>query len=277
MKTISVAVSTFNHQAFLQQAIDSVLMQKTVYPYELVLLDDCSTDGTTAIASACAQRYPERVRAIVHPVNQGAIESGLELLSLVRGDYVAMLEGDDYWIDADKLQIQVDFLEANPDFTLCGHDCIVRNEWIGTERVKVGATVDLTLTTRNLLDFHIPTASMVFRNHLIRQWPEALFQAGFGDRPLAILLSQLGQVRYMARPMSVHRLHAGGLWSGSYIVDPAQESPETTPEGYRKLLQFWEALRVHFDHQFDDRIRELVQWVELEIERQKTRSAADAP
>ena len=276
MKTISVAISTYNHEAFLQQAIDSVLMQRTVYPYDILLLDDCSTDGTTGIVNACALRYPGRVRTIVHSDNKGAIESGLELLSQVTGDYAAILEGDDYWVDADKLQIQIDFLEANPGFVLCGHDCIVRNEWTGTEKVKVGGGLDLTLTTRNLIDFHIATASMVFRNHLIHHWPESLFQAGFGDRPLAILLSQLGQVRYLARPMSVHRLHAGGLWSRSYIVDPEQESLETTPEGYRKLLQFWEALSVYFDHQYDDRIRELVEWVEHEIERQRIRSAADA-
>lgn len=276
MKTISVAISTYNHEAFLQQAIDSVLMQKTGYPYEILLLDDCSTDGTTAIVDACARTYPERIRAIVHPANKGPIASGLELLNRVTGDYVAMLEGDDYWIDAGKLQVQVDFLEANPTFTLCGHDCIVRNEWTGTEKLKVGGGMDLSLTTSNLIEFHIPTASMVFRNHLIRQWPDSLFQSGFGDRPLAILLSELGQVRYLARPMSVHRLHSGGLWSGHYIVDPLHDELETTPEGYRKLLQFWEALRVYLDHRYDDRIQELVQWVELEIERQNSRSAADA-
>jgi glycosyltransferase involved in cell wall biosynthesis len=276
VKTISVAISTYNHEAYLQQAIESVLMQKTAYPYDVLVLDDCSTDGTTAIVKAYVQRYPHRVRAIVHPVNKGSIESFIELITGVTGDYVATLEGDDYWIDDDKLQVQVDYLEANPDFVLCGHNCIVRNEWTGTEKIKVQSGSDLTLTTRNLIDFVIPTASMVFRNHLIDRWPESLFGAGFEDRPLAIMLSQLGQVRYLSRPMSVYRVHAGGLWSGRYIVDPTQDVLETTPEGYGKLMQFWDALGPYLDHQYDDRIQELVDWVELEIERQRTRAAAGA-
>ena len=273
MKTISVAILTYNHQAYLQQAIDSVLRQSTIYPYDILLLDDCSTDGTTEIVKAFAQQQPDRVRAIVHPVNRGPIESFIELLSQATGDYVATLEGDDYWIDDDKLQIQVGFLEANPGFVLCGHRCIVRNEWTGTEKIKGESGDDLTLTTRNLIDFVIPTASMVFRNHLIDEWPESLLEAGFEDRPLAIMLSQLGQVRYLMRPMSVYRLHSGGVWSGSYIVDPMQTVLETTPEGYHKLMQFWSALRPYLDHQYDDRIQELVDWVELEIERQRARSA----
>jgi glycosyltransferase involved in cell wall biosynthesis len=271
VKTISVAISTYNHEAYLQQAIESVLRQKTVYQYDVLVLDDCSTDGTTAIVNAYAQRCPDRVRTIVHAVNKGSIESFIELLTLVTGDYIATLEGDDYWIDEGKLQTQVDFLEANPQFVLCGHDCIVRNEWTGTEKIKVDSDRDLTLTTRNLIDFVIPTASMVFRNHLIRQWPESLLASGFEDRPLAIMLSQLGQVRYLRRPMSVYRVHAGGLWSGRYIVDPTQDVLETTPEGYAKLVQFFNALRPYLNHQYDDRIQELVDWVELEIGRQRTR------
>jgi glycosyltransferase involved in cell wall biosynthesis len=262
--------------AYLQQAIESVLRQKTVYPYDVLVLDDCSTDGTTAIVRTYVQRYPDRVRAIVHPVNRGLIESFIELITRVTGDYVATLEGDDYWIDDDKLQVQVDYLEANPHFVLCGHNCIVRNEWTGAEKIKVHGGSDLTLTTRNLIDFDLPTASMVFRNHLIDQWPESLFGAGFGDRPLAIMLSQLGQVRYLRRPMSVYRVHAGGCWSGRYIVDPTQDVLETTPEGYDKLVRFWNALRAYLDHQYDDRIQELVSWAELEIERQRTRAAAGA-
>lgn len=276
MKTISVAISTYNHEAYLEQAIESVLMQKTAYPYDVLVVDDCSTDGTTAIVKTYVQRYPDRVRAIVHPANKGSIASFIELVTGVTGDYVATLEGDDYWIDEDKLQIQVDYLEANPHFVLCGHNCIVRNEWTGTERIKVQSGRDVTLTTRSLIDFVIPTASMVFRNHLIDQWPASLFAAGFEDRPLAIMLSQLGEVRYLSRAMSVYRVHAGGLWSGSYIVDPTQDVLETTPEGYGKLMQFWDALRPYLDHQHDDRIKDLVNWVELEIERQRTRASVRA-
>jgi glycosyltransferase involved in cell wall biosynthesis len=276
VKTISVAISTYNHESYLTQAIESVLGQKTVYPYDVLVLDDCSTDGTTGIVNAYTERYPGRIRAIVHPVNEGSIPSFIELLSRVTGDYIATLEGDDYWISDDKLQLQIDFLEAYPQFVLCGHNCIIRNEWTGTESIKMRSDDDLTLTTRHLIDFDIPTASMVFRNHLIDRWPPSLLAAGFEDRPLAIMLSQRGQVRYLRRPMSVYRVHAGGLWSGRYLVDPTQDVLETTPEGYAKLVQFWNALRPYLNHQHDDRIQELVDWVTLEVERQRIRAAAGA-
>jgi glycosyltransferase involved in cell wall biosynthesis len=272
---ISVAINTYNHAAFLRQAIESVLIQKTAYPYELFVLDDCSTDGTTEIVMSYGQRYPDRVRPIIHEANRGPIASAIELLDRVPGDYVAMLEGDDYWIDAAKLQTQVDFLEANPDFVLCGHDCVIRNEWTGTERIRGEAGADFTLTTRHLIDFHIPTASMVFRNRLVREWPEHLIEAGFGDRPLSIMLSTMGQVRYFTRPMSVYRLHPGGTWSGNYIVDPYEPVLETTAAGWIKLIQFWEALREYCDHRYDDRILELIGSAQLEIGRQRAGSTAD--
>ena len=77
------------------------------------------------------------------------------------------------------------------------------------------------------------------------------------------------------RPMSVYRLHAGGVWSGSYIVDPTQSVLETTPDGYRKLAQFWRAVGVYLDHVHDDRIQELLDWVDGEVNRQRTLPAAD--
>lgn len=274
MKSISIAISTYNHRKFLEKAIDSALGQKTVYPFGIVLLDDASTDGTTVIVESYARQYPEKISAIVHATNRGAVASGLELLGRVTGDYVAMLEGDDYWTHVDKLQIQVDFLEANPDFVLCGHGCLVRNEWTGTEFVKDGPGMDLTLTTRHLIDFHIPTASLVFRNRLITQWPESLLAAGFADRPLAIMLSQLGQVRYLAQPMSVHRLHPGGVWSGNYILDPTKPVLETTPQGYQKLVVYLNALRAYLNHEHDGRIQELIDWVEIEVERQGQRPSS---
>ena len=89
MHAISVAINTYNHAPFLEEAIESVLRQKTVYPWHIVVLDDCSTDGTTEIVKAYERRHPDRVRAIIHPVNKGPIASGIELLAAVTGDYVA--------------------------------------------------------------------------------------------------------------------------------------------------------------------------------------------
>jgi glycosyltransferase involved in cell wall biosynthesis len=270
--TISVAITTYNHVAYLRQALESVIAQETSYPFEVVVLDDCSTDGTSEIVSAYSRSFPDRIRAIVHPRNHGALASALELLQEVRGEYVALLEGDDYWIDSTKLQTQVTFLETHRDFVLCGHNCVIRNEWTGSERLFREWDHDVTLTVRHLIDFPMPTASMLFRNGLISEWPPSLVAAGFGDRPLALMLSQLGSVQFLKQAMSVYRVHAGGAWSGRHIVDPYAPVHETTEDGLRKLVSYWEALRDYLNHEHDDRISELVQWADSEIDRQRSRA-----
>ena len=264
---LSVAVLTYNHARYLKQALDSVMMQQTSFPFRIVVLDDCSTDGTTDLLAAYQRRYPERITSIVHQENAGALASSMELLNSADGEYVAMLEGDDFWLDPHKLQTQVDFLEGHPEFVLCGHDCVILNEWTGTEVIHGHGVADFTLSLENLIDFHLPTASMVFRNGLVREWPEPLVRGGFGDRPLAIMLAQVGKVRHLARPMSVYRVHSAGIWCGRYILDPYANQLETTAEGWQLMIGFWEALAIYLDHQHDDRIGQLVRHARWEIVR----------
>ena len=87
---------------------------------------------------------------------------------------MALLEGDDYWIEPEKLERQVDFLESNTGYVLSGHNCVTRDEWTGTEKIRCRWDNDMTLTTCHLIDFPIPTASMVFRNRLLGEWPQPL-------------------------------------------------------------------------------------------------------
>lgn len=264
---VTVAVTTFNHANYLREALDSVLSQKTDYSYELFVLDDCSTDGTRDILIQYARRHPDRVRPILHDTNRGSLASFIELFEQLPGTYIALLDGDDYWRDPSKLQTQVRFLERNPDFVLCGHACVVRNEWTGAETLVSAGREDLTLTTRELIDFHIPSSSMVFRNGLIRGWPESLLRAGWEDRPLVLMLSERGKVRYLSAPMSTYRMHSGGVWCGQYVINHASAIPETSREGWLKLMTFWAGVGEYFGHCHDDRISELMAQARAQIER----------
>ncbi|MCW5971562.1 MAG: glycosyltransferase [Blastocatellales bacterium] len=112
---VSVLLMTYNHQRFIAQAIDSALTQRTDFAYEIVIGDDFSTDATREIAIEYQQKYPERIRLVLPPQNLG-FDGNLifiETLRAGRGEFVALLDGDDYWSSADKLQRQVDFLEAH--------------------------------------------------------------------------------------------------------------------------------------------------------------------
>ena len=104
---------TYNHERFIAQAIESVLEQKTTFDFEIVIGEDCSTDGTGKIVMSYAQKYPDKVRAIVREKNIGATHNFINTLNQCRGQYVALLEGDDYWIDPMKLELQIRVMEGN--------------------------------------------------------------------------------------------------------------------------------------------------------------------
>lgn len=117
---VSVKMLTYNHAPYIAQAIEGVLMQKTTFPFELVIGEDCSTDGTREIVFDYAKRYPDVIRVLTSEQNVGANENGTRVNAVLRGKYIAWCEGDDYWHRDDKLQMQVDYLESHPD---CGLVC----------------------------------------------------------------------------------------------------------------------------------------------------------
>jgi glycosyltransferase involved in cell wall biosynthesis len=118
---LSVAIITFNHERFIAQALESVLGQRTNFPLEILVADDHSTDSTPAIVADFHRRHSEKIVPILRDRNIGAVPNFTETVGACRGEYVALLEGDDYWLDSSKLQRQVDFLEAHPDFAICCH------------------------------------------------------------------------------------------------------------------------------------------------------------
>ena len=119
----SVAVLTYNHEAYIRQCLDSILAQVVDFPYEIVVVDDCSTDSTQDILREYAQAHAQ-VRLHLNPENQGISRNNNLILSLCQGTYVAMLEGDDYWMDPNKLQRQVDFLNENEEVGFVGAECL---------------------------------------------------------------------------------------------------------------------------------------------------------
>src|SRR5205814_4015933 len=124
----------------------------------------------------------------INEVNKG-MSVVFDSLEHARGEYVAVLEGDDYWTDRKKLETQVDFLDSHPEFALCGHNVMVRNEWTNTELVFREMPADVNLPMTELIARNcIPTASIVFRNGLIDQWPQCFRDLGFDDWPLQVVL-----------------------------------------------------------------------------------------
>lgn len=125
---VSVIVITYNQENYVRQALDSIFMQKVNFKYEVLIGDDCSSDGTPDVLREYSERYPNIVRLYLREKNLGASRNVFELLMQSKGAYLAFCEGDDYWISPYKLQKQVDFLENHTEFIGCAHKCLIINE-----------------------------------------------------------------------------------------------------------------------------------------------------
>ena len=164
---VSILCITYNHGEFIAQALDSFLMQKVNFKFEIIVGEDCSDDGTLQIIQRYCNDYPELLTVVTSETNVGMSHNFLRTIKKARGKYVAICEGDDYWIDSSKLQRQIDALEENQDCDLSFHSAVFNNYFAGTETVvaRYGDTdclISLGKIVENRHGF-IPTASCVLR------------------------------------------------------------------------------------------------------------------
>lgn len=120
---ISILVLTYNHEEYITQALDSILMQKVNFKYEIIIGDDCSKDNTQEVLIRYKEKYPDTIKLVLRQKNVGATKNGYEIARMAVGKYIAYLEGDDYWTHQDKLQKQIEFLEREQEFIACVHKC----------------------------------------------------------------------------------------------------------------------------------------------------------
>jgi glycosyltransferase involved in cell wall biosynthesis len=221
---VSVAMSTYNHEKFIAQAIESVLMQVTTFPIELVVGEDCSTDGTREIVRRYAALRPKVIRPIFHERNVGMHKNAEAVMEACRGDYIAFLEGDDYWIAPGKLQKQVEMMETNPDYSMCGAAarsiCRARD---GTETDIPGTMGPRVIKRRYRLEDWLGetvmhTSTVLLRRRLIR-YPTWIHQLEMGDLCLFALQVERGPAGYLNEVTSVYREHGGGVWTSKTWVE----------------------------------------------------------
>jgi len=219
---VSVSIVTYNHEKYIARAIDSALMQQTDFDFEILIGEDDSSDRTRSIVQHYAGRYPEKIRLFLHDRTDVLYIHGrptgrrnlLNNLRQARGKYVALLEGDDYWTDPGKLQKQVDFMEAHADFSICFHNMQV--VYADAQKASHPSNVNQkeTATIQDLFaENFIYTASCLFRNGLIKDFPNWFLTVMPGDFPLFILLAQHGPMHYLDEIMGVYRVHTSSLWA----------------------------------------------------------------
>lgn len=232
---ISVCLITYNHSSFIEQALDSVLMQHHPYAWEVIVADDNSTDGTKEIILEYARRYPLLVKPIVRNANVGAYKNWIELLSAAKGKYTAYLEGDDFWTDRNKLLDQTRFMENNPAYSGCFHNSEERFEQDDTQasflycNFKGGRDITFAdLSYANL----IPSCSMFFKTELSHKIPSWVGKLKMGDWPFHLMNSSFGNYRYLPRVMGVHRIHKASTWMSQ---DP-QKNKQHVIDAYEIMI-----------------------------------------
>lgn len=217
---ISIMLITYNHEKYIAQAIESILMQETEYDYEIVVIEDCSTDKTQEVIMKYVEKYPDKVKPyfnkinLGHKVTQHNFYQGYYRLT---GDYMAILEGDDYWTSPHKLQKQVSFLENNPEYVACAHNTIKIYEDGSKEPHRFiyyeNMPEDHSIESFIMITSYFHTTTLLFRNvfrgkpplHFRNKWSCEIF--------IVIAHTQFGKIRYFDEDMAVYRAHAGGCFS----------------------------------------------------------------
>jgi len=206
---------TYNHAAYIRQAIEGVLMQNVKFSWDFIIADDHSTDGTREILLEYKQKYPDLITLILQKENVGAAQNWMDLIATPKGKYVAYFEGDDYWCDQSKLQKQIDFLESNHDYSICFHQVYELTDDGKMQLSPLNTSEEEE--TYSILDLaknnFIHTPSVVFRNDLKREFPLWFKNSPVGDYALHMLNAKHGLIKYMPQPMAVYRRHGSSSWS----------------------------------------------------------------
>lgn len=234
---VSVIMITYGHEKYIQKAIEGVFLQKTNFPVEFIIANDCSPDNTDELVKEIIKKSPPniQVRYTKHEANKGMNLNFIWAYQQVKGKYVAVCEGDDYWIDENKLQKQVDFLEQNPNYAICCHNVYFLNgETISPQSPYDKENTQDTYTLDDLASKNmIPTLSVVFHNLNIN-FPNWYYSSPMGDYPLFLWTAKSGKIKYFKEKMGVYRQNVG-VWSNKQ-------------KNYPKIISVFENLLPDFEN-----------------------------
>lgn len=218
---VSILTITFNHARFVAECIESALGQQADFSFEMVIGEDCSEDGTRQICLDYQRKYPGRIRLLLPERNIGSYENFRRVFAACRGEYIALLEGDDYWTSPMKLQRQADLLVRNPGWALCFHDVmIVTDGDRSPPRPFCSGTMKPVYAQRDLIERNfVPTCSCMFRNRGgagLPPWYYDRAKNPYPDWVLHACNARHGDLGYLDERWGVHRRHAGGVWGSTF-------------------------------------------------------------
>ncbi len=245
---VSVSLVTFNHEKFIAQAIESVLMQEVDFSYEIIIGEDFSSDKTRQIVIDYQKQYPDKIRLILPEENLGCYGQKIfvQTLQASLGEYIALLDGDDYWTSPYKLQQQVDYLDNHLECAICFHDVTtIFEDNAGLPRRYNDYQPSQFSQLENILKSNfIPTCSTLYRRGLFSEFPDWYYDTVCGDWVLHVLNARHGKIGYINKSMGVYRVHQNGLFSGMKKIQQLKEA-----------IKFYELLNEYLEFEYNHIIK----------------------
>jgi glycosyltransferase involved in cell wall biosynthesis len=257
---VSVCMIAYNHDKYIAQALESILAQKTNFAFEIVIGDDGSKDETRNICERYAQQYPERIRYNRHEKNIGMMPNFIGTLEACRGEYIAICEGDDFWTDNNKLQLQSDYLDSHPDYSFCCHlhQVLTRGKLLDAHKELPASVVDVTTEEYLLHPFFHTTSYFFRRDAQPRPYPAWYYKVLAGDHFLVLFISLKGRMACLNKRMSVFRNHGSSVSFTRTALDIKQNfvrhleafdnySGEKFHETIRRVIRKWDLLYMVYE------------------------------
>ena len=251
---VSVRIVTYNHERFIGETLESVLCQKVDFPYEMVIAEDCSSDNTRRILLDYQRRHPDVIRLLLNERNMGSRYTTRRARHQCRGEYVAFLDGDDYWTSPDKLQRQAELLDRNPQYAICFHRVRIVHEDGREGGLYPSRPLRPVLTLEECLSENVmPSGSMFYRSNLFTDIPPEFAAVPFGDWPIQICCLVKGDAGFIDEAMGVHRFHRGGLWTQG-----GSRSARVRIDQTQGRISFLKAADAFLEHRYGDLIARLL-------------------
>lgn len=255
---VSVVCITYNHEEYIRNALDGILIQETDFRYEVVVHDDASTDNTPQIIRNYEEKYPDLFRCIYEQQNQFSIRGAQSLFgdvfSICRGKYIAICEGDDFWIDRHKLQIQIHWMEEHSEYFMTAHNALCMDCTDYSLNAISPYTSDRELSPEEVImqyKANLPTASLVMKSD-IRNMEKFFLESGVGDLPVQLYSIFHGKIYYFDRIMSIYRYYHKGSW-----CKEVWGNTRTAVIHYIKMIRFTEKYDNYTEGKYDEWVRQL--------------------
>ena len=246
---VSVVCATYNHELYIREALEGFLMQETNFPFEIIIHDDASTDNTANIIREYASKYPAIIRPIFQSENQyskGGFKPGEYAAGFAKGEYIALCEGDDYWVSENKLQLQHDALKLQSSVSFCFHSAFIRDGSAVSPRPEWRYTAGSRFTTSDILESprlsFAPTPSYFLKKSVYELMPDWVrTDAPVGDVFVELYAATSGEVIYLDEPMAAYRRNSLGSWTSTLALDRVAQISH-----YRRLIQSLEKFLKEF-------------------------------